>query len=195
MKIKYFSYIAEQSFKTSPNGERLFYSGFSLTPYVIPNQDTEKRLFRKQLWFLRIGLGGLILSQPFLFLNIPAIINAPLWFLSYLVVIMLLFGLANWLIFRNELPNLKRATKRLFLFAFYRDTARRHSVVGLVLSLLLCMAFIWAGFWTIRNDFNPIIGWICIVLFGLCAFAWGYTLFLKLTMPKDKEIGDNKSEA
>jgi hypothetical protein len=73
MKIKYFSWMAEQSFKTSLDGERLFYylGGFWSKPYIVPDQETEKRLYKKQFWVLRIFLSVIILGQPFLFISVP----------------------------------------------------------------------------------------------------------------------------
>src|SRR5215213_10011888 len=112
MKIKYFSYIAEQSFKTLPNGERLFYflRGFWSKPYVIPDDETEKRLFKKHLWFVRIFFGTFILSQPVLFFVLPdiaAMVIRPVGFVLYFALMMFLAWFVNWLIFRKDIQSLK----------------------------------------------------------------------------------------
>ncbi len=200
MKIKYFSYIAERSFKTSPSGERLFYylgglGGFWLKPYIIPDQVTEKRLFKKHLWMLRIFIGTMILGQPFLFIAIPNIVETPMGFIFYFVAIMLLYWLVNWVIFRKDLSQLSRVNTRLSITAFYRDLANKYSAFGLTLGVLGSIGFVWTGSWIIKNEINPFVGWVTIIFFGFCAIAWGYTLFLKLTMPKNSSFGDNKTEA
>ncbi len=188
MKIKYFSYIAEQSFKTSPTGERLFFhGGFWSRPYIIPNEETERRLFKKQLWMLRILLGTLILGQPFLLIAIPNIMLAPLWYVIYLVAVMLLFWSVNWLVFRTDLSTLKRTSAPLPFVAFFRDTAKRNSMFGLVLVFLISIGFVLLGLWIVKGGINPFIGWASIIFFSLCAVLWGCTLYLKLTLPKSKE--------
>ena len=197
MKLRYFSYIAEQSFKTSPSGERLFYyfGGVWSRPYIIPNEETEKRLFKKQLWVLRLSLGALILGQPFLLMAVPNIIAVPLWYILYLVSVGLLSWLANWLAFRSELPLLKRADQRLSPFSYFRDTAKRHSQLGLFLGLLVCIGFVVGGLWMIGTERYTFAGWISLIFFGLCAIAWGYSFYLKLTMPTNEEIAEHKTKA
>jgi hypothetical protein len=197
MKFKYFSYIAEQSFKTSPSGERLFFynmDGFWSKPYIIPNEETEKRLFKKQLWVLRIFLGILILGQPFLFMAMPSIIYLPLGYILYLLTIMLLFWVVSSLVFRNDISTLKRTDAPIPLAAFYRDTAKRHSPFALFLGFLASIGFVIAGLWVVNEKINGLAGWGAIVMGVLCAIAWGYMLYLKFNMPENKESVENKDE-
>ncbi len=197
MKIKYFSYIAEQSFKTSPSGERLFYylGGFWSKPYIIPDSEIEGRLFKKQLWMLRIFLGALILGQPFLFIAMPDIVKKPLGFILYLIAIMFLYWFTNWLVFRKDLSILKRKDARLPLSAFFRESAKKTSTFRIALSFLICLGFVWVGSWIIKNEINAFVGWMAIILFGSCAILWSYMLFLKLTVPKNDVFNNSKTEA
>ncbi len=112
MKLKYFSLIAEQSFKTGPGGERLFYyiGNFWPKPYIIPDPETEKRLFTKYLWIVRISISTLIVGQPFLLLVKSEIVKAPYWFVIYTVSVLFLIWLVIWIAFRKDLRTLKRAT-------------------------------------------------------------------------------------
>jgi len=56
--MRYFSYIAEQSFKTSPRGERFFMPiGPWAIAYLIPDEATERGLLKKHRWLLRIFFG------------------------------------------------------------------------------------------------------------------------------------------
>ena len=197
MKIKYFAYIAEQSFKTSPNGERLFYflGGVWSKPYIIPDAEMERQLFKKQLWLLRIFLGTLILGQPFLFIAMPDVVKTPLGFILYFLVIMLLYWFVNWHVFRKDLLALKRANTRLPFLTFFRESARKTSTFRITLSFLGCLGFVWLGSWILKNEFNTFVGWLAILLFGFCAIMWSYILFLKLTMPKNDVFNNSKTEA
>jgi hypothetical protein len=108
---------------------------------------------------------------------------------------MLLYWFVNWLIFRKDLSMLSRANTRIPLPAFYRDTAKKHGTVGLVLGFLSCIGFVLAAIWIIKSEINPFVGWVTIIFFGLCAVSWGYALVLKMTMPKKDEFSGNKTEA
>lgn len=197
MKIKPFAYTAEQSFKTSPNGERLFYflGGVWSKPYIIPDAEIERQLFKKQLWLLRIFFGTLILGQPLLFIAIPDIIKTPLGVILYFLAIMLLYCFVNWRVFRKDLVTLKRENSRLPFLAFFRESARKTSVFRIVLSFLGCLGFVWIGSWILKNEINPFVGWMAIILFGFCAIMWSYILFLKLTMPQNDVFNNGKTEA
>ena len=176
----YFDYIAKQSFISAPSGKRLFYRGGSWSrPYLVPDQTTEQRLYIRQLWLMRL-LGVLILGQPFLFLLVPEVIREPLWFLGYLIAVMVVFGVAGHLLFRGPLRGLRRAPSRLPIRAFYAETAHRHSASALALWLLVSLAFIANGAGMLLAGQNSVIAWVCIGVFGLAAFGWGYALWLKL---------------
>ncbi len=197
MKLRYFSYITERAFQTSPGGERLFlYAGqFWAKPYVIPDEETEKRLFKKQLWMWRILFGALILCELFLLKAMPSIMYVPLWFVITLVAVLALFYLVNWLIFRKELQVLKRSSTRIPSLNYLNDLAKRTSWLGFLLGLLFYIGFIGAGSWIIRKQISPFIGWFSVIFFGLCAIVWGYTLYLKLSMSRDESVDANKTEA
>ena len=196
MKIKYFSWMAEQSFKTSPDGERLFYylGGFWSKPYIIPDWETEQRLYKKQLWVLRIFVGVMILSQPFLIIAVPEIAKTPLYIL-YFIPVIFVYWLVNWLVFRKDLATLARAKTRIPLSYFYRDLAKRSNKFVLILVFLSSVGLVWAGVWIIKIPITPFVGWVTVIFFGFCAITSGYTLVLKLTMPKTNESIDNKTEA
>jgi hypothetical protein len=198
MKLKFFSYSVEQCFKTSPSGERLFFHAGVFRPrqYIIPDEETEKRLFKKLLWLSRIFWSALILVQPFLFIAIPNFPKIPpLWFVLYVVATMVLYLFVNWLVFRKELLTLKRTNMPILFRVSYRDEAKRHSTLGLVVGFLGSIGFVWACSWMVKNEINPFIGWVGIILFGLCAVVYGFMLYLKLTKPGNKEVAEDKTEA
>jgi hypothetical protein len=179
--MRYFSYIAEQAFRTSATGERLFYHGGPWSrPFIIPDADTERRLHKKQTWMLRILLGGLIVGQPFLFILRPELLRQPYWFLVYFVVFMLVFWVIGLIVLAPDLRGLQRAPVRLGPRSFYGQMARRHSRAGLVLGFTGSLLFAAAGVWMLSVGANLAIAILCVGFFGLCAVAWGYALYLKL---------------
>ena len=179
--MRYFAYIAEQSFKTGPGGERLFYTNGSWSrPYIIPDAQTEQRLFRKQLWSLRIMLGGLILAMPVLFLVFPQLVGDARYFFGFFVAFTALYWLAFRMILRSELKRLERAPAKMSLNAFYRQMADKHSTFALSLGLGTCLLFIATGAWALAAGGMPkLIAAFTVAFFGLCALAWGYALVLK----------------
>lgn len=196
--MRYFTYIAEQSFKTSETGERLFYrNGPWSAPYIIPDTDTEHRLYNKQVWLLRILLGALIFGQPFLFVLFPQVLDEPYWFVVYIVAVMAVSWLAGRLVFASDLKGLRRAPAPLRPKSFYAQMASRHGWRGLWLGFLGSLLFVMGGVWMLIAKENPAVGFFSIGFFGLCAAAWGYTLFLKSqttvladgSLPSDDVLG------
>jgi hypothetical protein len=187
--MRYFTYIAEQSFKTSVSGERLFYRGGPWSrPYVVPDVATEQRLYRKQVWMLRALLGGLIVGQPFLFMFRPEVLYEPYWFLVYFVAVIGFFWLVGRFVFSRDLRSLQRAPGRLKPRSFYGQTAQRHSRTGLALGFVGSLLFVVGGLWMLSVGANYAVGILCIAFFGLCAVVWGYALYLKVASaepPKD----------
>jgi hypothetical protein len=194
--MRYFTYIAEQSFKTSATGERLFYRGGPWSrPFVIPNVDTERRLYKKQTWMLRILLGGLIVGQPFLFAIRPEILHQPYWFLVYIVVVTLVFWGVGWIVFASDLRGLQRAPVRLRPRSFYAQMAQRHSRAGLILGFMGSLLFVAGGLWMLNVGANLVVAILCVSFFGLCAVAWGYALYLKSQIGNLPNESDEKRQA
>lgn len=195
MKIKYFSYITEQSFKTLPNGERVFYFGLPWSkPYILPDKDIEQRIYKKLLWINRLLLGTLILGQPFLFINVPDIIEKPAWFFAYLFGVSFFFWMVSWIVLRKDLHQIQRTKASRTFSSFYYDMAKRHSEGSLVLGLLVSLAFVIAGVWLLFGEINFYIGLANIVFFTAAATGWGYALNIKSTIPSEEKI-DNFGES
>jgi hypothetical protein len=189
--MRYFTYLAEASFKTSEKGERLFYrSGPWSRPYIVPDLATEQRLYRKQVWILRILLGGLIIGQPFLFAIHPEVTHEPIWFFSYLLIILFIFWIIGKFVFASDLRSLHRMDVRLPFQSFYAQNAERHSKSGLVFGLLGSLLFVALGIFFLFTGTNRMIGIVTIGFFGICAVAWGYALFVKIMRKKSPTISD-----
>ncbi len=96
----------KRMFKTAPNGERLFHlRGES---YIVPDSATERHLYRKALWLLRIFVAILLFGS--VCLNYPAE-DSLLVFLGFAVWALGLLGLwlARRLLFASDLRDLRRA--------------------------------------------------------------------------------------
>jgi hypothetical protein len=178
--MRYFTYIAEQSFKTGPNGERLFFlSGPRSRPYVVPDAATEQRIYWKLVWLLRIMLGGLILGQPVIFLVWPGLVQNPVWFVSYLVGLTAAFWVAGRMLLAADLRPLARMANPLPPSSFYRQVADKHSTRALTLGIAGCLLFVVLGAVMLAVGESVVPSIVCIVFFGLCAIVWGYALTLK----------------
>ncbi len=177
--MRYFSYIAEQSFKTDAEGRRvLLLGGPFFRPYVIIDQATESRLFKKLTWHYRIFLSTLIVGQTFL---MPRIIQQPLRFFGFLAAIMAIQWLVLRITFFADLRKLRRASGRISLRTFYAETAERHSARGLVWGMVGSLAFVLAGIAVMLADREMVaVGATLSGMFVACAVAWGYMLRLKL---------------
>jgi hypothetical protein len=177
--MRYFSYIAEQSFKSDAEGRRLFCLGGPFSrPYFIPDEAAERRLFGKLTWHYRIFLSILILGQPFLF---PYLFRKPWLFYVYLASVIAVQWAVLRLVFYSDLRALGRAPTRLSMKMFCLNMAQKHSVARLALGLFGSLAFVFigalmcfAGGWMLALGLTP------VVFFGWCAVAWGYALRLKL---------------
>jgi hypothetical protein len=182
--MRYFTYLAEQSFKTDAEGRRVFYLGGPFSrPFVVSDPTVESRLFRKLTWHYRIFLSALIVGQAFL---LPQIIRQPPRFFLFLGATVALQWLVLQLVFFADLRTLPRAPARLSLRTFYAATAQRHSVRGLLLGLIGSLAFVVAGATMLFADFLSTIGITVIVLLGASAVAWGYALKLKLAQNREE---------
>lgn len=188
----YFSYIAEQAFKTDQEGRRLFYRGGPWSrPYIIPDLATERMLHQRQTALMGWTLGSMFSGQAIISVLWPEIIFQLPFIISYIVAVSLLYAIAGRLVHRRTLIGLQRAERRLSLRQFYISgaisDASRHSVGALVLKFLGSLAFVAIGNWIITRKGSidltapPAIGWFLIIGFGLCAIYWAYALILKLT--------------
>ncbi|MCB1225237.1 MAG: hypothetical protein KDK99_05445 [Verrucomicrobiales bacterium] len=194
--MRYFTYLAEQAFKTSATGERLFYRGGPWSrPFIIPDADTEQRLFKKQTWIFRILLGGLIVGQPFLFILRPEVVHQPYGFLVYFFVVMLVYWFIGRVVLATDLRGLQRARAPLRPRSFYGQKAQRHSRGRLVLGLTGSLILMATGAWMLRSGANQAIGILCVGFGGLCAVAWGYALYLKSQIEDVPEEPDENRHA
>jgi hypothetical protein len=179
--MRYFAYMADQSFKTGPNGERLFFDGGPWSrPYIIPDDETEQRLYRKVLWSLRIMLGGLIVAIPFL--PMSSLSDNTLYFFGYLFVVAAVFWLGRKIVLMSDLRKLQRAPGKLSLHSFFAQMAEKHSTRALWLGAGASLLFVVVGvIGLVLGDSGKPAALFSVGFFALCTVAWGYALYLKRT--------------
>lgn len=198
MKIRYFSYIAEQAFVTGPSGERLFYcglDGFWSRPYVIPDEATEKRLYQKHLWLWRLTLGPLLLGQPFLLQAVRSIGHTLVVLCLFVGAWYLAFAVANWLVFRRDLAKLKRVDRPVPFSALVAQIAKRCGWPMIYFALAFFLVTAVASLWWLSLDvaLKKAMGlagadslyWGGILLSCLMIALWGYIFYLKYTSRSD----------
>jgi hypothetical protein len=185
----YFSYLADQSFKTGDGGKRLlFLAGPWSRPYVIPNADTERRVQQSLVRLLQITFGAIFALALFTPLWLGYLQRQPLLFLGCLVAVGVLFRLITMTAMGPELKALDRAPRRMPMAAFYGEVARTRSFGTLLMGFAACLLFVAGGAWMVGpgatgpNAGAVIgVGYISIVVFGFFALFWGYALWLKAT--------------
>jgi hypothetical protein len=174
---------AEQSFKTAPSGERLFFPyGPWSRPYVLPDADTERRIYWKLVWQLRIMLGALILGMTILSLWRPPD-SSPYFFVA-IVAITAIFVLVSKVLFASDLQGLGRAPQRLPLRSFFGGLAGTHSFRALRLGLAVCLMFVFTRAWMVASGRSPVSGLLCVAFFGIHSISWGYAVWLKRPKPR-----------
>jgi hypothetical protein len=176
--MRYFTYIAEQSFKTDSQGQEFFYLGTPFSrPYLVEDEETRARLFRKMTWHLRVFLGAMILGQPFL---IRYFFQRPWLFFAYSGAVLCVQWLALRVLFHRDLRVLRRAPARLSFRAFYTSMAQRHSKAALLLGFLGSIAFVVSSIPMLFLGGGMLaVAITCASFFAACALAWGYALHLK----------------
>lgn len=178
--MRYFTNIAERAFMTSADGQRLFnLNGPWSRPFIIPDADTEKRLYKKQVWLPWVLIGSVILVSWLLVFFFPKAILHPYWSLAFLGVTIAVFKAVNWIVLAPDLKGLQRLPKRLSFREFHQLTTQRDSKFSMAFGLACSLALVAAGIWMLLKGINLAIAIITIAFFGFCTVSWGYTLWLK----------------
>jgi hypothetical protein len=177
--MRYFTYIAEQAFKTDEEGRRVFYLGsIRSRPYVITDPATESRMFRKLTWYYRIFLSVLLIGLAFM---MPRIINQPLRFFGVFAATMAFQWVVLRLMFFRDLRKMTRAPARMTLKTFYAGMVQRHSVKFFKWGFYGSLAFAAVSALSAVFDTDRLaIDLADVALFGAGAAAMGYAIKLKL---------------
>ncbi len=195
MKSTYFSRHDEQYFQTSPTGERLFLhnSVFWSKPYIIPDEETEKRLHKKQFLMSEIFWRIALVIQSFLLAAVPSIIRVPLWFMIDLLTIAIFFYLINILFFQKELRMLKRSNERIPFARYSHEIAKGLSTLELVISVFACFGFLWISVLMVKEKATAFSGGLLSIVTSLLTISSIYFLYLKIIVVI-RGIGHSESD-
>ena len=197
MKSAYLSGHGEQYFQTSPTGERLFLhnSVFWSKPYIVPDEETEKRLHKKQLLMLKIFWGIALVVQSFLLAAMPSIVRMPLWFMIDLLAIATFFYLINILVFQKELRMLKRSSKRIPFARYSHEIAKGFSTLELIIDVLACLGFLWITVLMAKEEATAFSGRFLAIVMSLLTISSMYLLYVKMIIVISKGRSKSNDEA
>ena len=180
---QYFGALASNSFKTAPDGTRLYYTGGPWArPYVVPDPETEQRLFRKQRWVMAIAIAPIFAGLPFLGRTPSA-----LHLLGLFAIALIASWLAQFFLLRAELSSMTRATARLSVKEFYADTATRHSLTKLVCFFLMLLLLLAAAIFVLPLRAEPAVTWLTTGILGLLTLFYVYLIVVKLAERTPRE--------
>ena len=139
--MRYFKLFADAAFSDGPNGERLFYLyGPWSRPYIIPDAETEHRLYRNILWYYRVLISFTILIIILIQQMTPRIFSSDYFILFMVFMTLAMLGSLK-IIFMSQVRNLNRSPSRS-LRTFYDNIAQKTSYWMLSLQILICVVFI-----------------------------------------------------
>jgi hypothetical protein len=105
--VGYFTLVADQAFKTSPTGERLFYVGGRRSrPYIIPDAATEQRLRRKHRAIFWTAHGSPYAGELLLAVLRPGQLRRLYWSLIYPIVVVGIWYVVTRVAFAGDLREL-----------------------------------------------------------------------------------------
>lgn len=184
MKPGIVTMLAALAFKTAPTGQRVFYCGFDSfrsRPYLLPDSETERRLFQKQVWLTRWCFGPLMLIQWVLLAILLRVAGGFEKFFLYSLILLLIAGTVNWLVFRRDLAPLNRTDAPLPISVFLADSAQHYSWLLLFLGLGIQVAAAIGVIYLIIREPTALVGWVGLVLVSLGVLAWVYMIRRKRT--------------
>ncbi|HLY46005.1 MAG TPA: hypothetical protein VKQ73_10540 [Stellaceae bacterium] len=174
----YFTQFADAAFKSGPDGERLFYLyGPWSRPYMLSDEETERRLYRRLLWYYRISITFVILAISSFQYAAPKIFASV--YINILIVIVPIVGILSLrLTFRSEVWYLSRAPSRS-LGAFYDNIADKSSYLILSLRLAICLLAVGTGIVMIVRGHAILTMGISIAVFSIFAVLVGFVMLRK----------------
>ena len=153
----YFDALTSSSFKTAPDGTKLFFPWGTLgSGYSIASEQDFLRLRRQIKIYLTVSLVLIVISNPLLgYLNTFAI-----------AVILIGFYLV-WM--RYALRGLKKSSEKLSLQESMTSQALAHNLTTLWLLQFAAVAFVVIGIVMLfTSSGSRLIGLLAILFFGVC---------------------------
>jgi hypothetical protein len=172
-----FNHFVEGAFYTSDTGERLFCPGWPSPIFIIPDAETEQRLFRKHVWRLRVFfLGSILVTFLFAAWDLEGVLD-PYWFMAYCISIYAFWWITDRIMVGRDLRGLRQPPGLFGPHSFSARMARRHSKSVLLLQLILSLLCVAIGVWML--GFNWGLAIFQMGAFTFLAIGWSYALVLK----------------
>ena len=158
--------MARRSFWTAPDGSRLFSTGLSYL-YLVPDNETEQRLLRKQMILMQVFLWGIVCGVLISSRVVPSWKSEFYPLLVTIAAVLLLYKVVGRFLFRRELSKLSRAKtngggQRLRWRMSDQFSFNELDFVSFCSVVLVAM-----GIWNVITGDNPAEGWILICISGL----------------------------
>lgn len=180
--MKFFSSIAKRSFQTSLTGDRLFFRyGMLSKPFIVPDNESEQKIFNKQRLFLMIVLIGFLLCS-FLYEDYLSLISSkPPMFIALIGFLFIVSALIKYFIFYSVLKNLSRTSARIPIKEYFTAEAQENNQSLLMRDAIFSGLFVIAGIllFFIDERIHPVIIILCTVFFGVYFLIGVYTLYIK----------------
>lgn len=177
-----FGYLADQCFKTSFVGEKLFYPfGPWFRPYIIPNPATEKRIHQKMLLICRLMSSAALIIGVSFDRWFSQTGRNPVYLEGWLVAAAFVYWLIVRVTFARDLHQIPRASAKLSLTSFLKQAVEKANLFLIVARLILCLLFVTGGVWLLVIGRSATVVVSTIVVFGIFSIWLGYMLWLKLT--------------
>jgi hypothetical protein len=181
----YFDGIVDGNFKTTPDGLMLFYPyGTFGKGYIIPTLEKKQELRGVFKRFTIFSLIVVLISTWGLFLPIR-ILSFPWWVAGsiYLAIIAAL-SFANRSLSKRLTNGLIQVEQKLTLAEEYRNSAKSHNMLVLVLLELASLFCVATGILVLLNNsaawYFRLNGVLSILFFGFCSIVIGYMIKVKL---------------
>jgi hypothetical protein len=164
----YFDGLTDAIFKKDTSGNTLFFPWGVLSSGVVIDTEEKKDEIKK------------IIKNTYIVM-IPIIIIIQL-IVGYWLNLALLPFFTIWYIYivKKITKDLPRSQEKLKLTEAYKNSAKSHNLLMLVLLELSSLFFVAIGVWMALKGAKVMIAYLSIVFFGLCSISIGYMTVVKL---------------
>lgn len=164
----YFDGLVDASFKKDSQGKDLFFPyGILSSGYVLESEEHKNKIrkFFKTIYLVLLPTVMIVQIAVGFWLNL---ILLPIFYVWFYVTI------------KKMTKDLQRSDEKLKTSEAYRNSAKSHNLVTLVLLEIVSLLFVAGGIFILNKGTNLIIGAASFGFFGFCATAIGYMIFSKI---------------
>ncbi|MCK4946105.1 MAG: hypothetical protein KAS59_07570 [Alphaproteobacteria bacterium] len=165
----YFDGLTEASFKKDASGKTLFYPwGTFGSGFIIESEErhTKLRAFLKRMYMILFPAIIIIQITFGFWLNLLLL---PVYFVWYFYTV------------KNIIKDLPKTTEKLSAREAYKNSAKSHNLVTLVILMIISLGFVAIGIYIwVLTGAGLLISYLTIGGFGVCSLILGYMIFSKM---------------